>query len=482
MDQIDLQEHELAKEDDFDAWWQKKSKEIVEAEFLNATTKVNIPKKNAVAKGDMEEFYKGLFSNMEEVEKARIRRSKDTGQSLLVDRMRVLQAEFESMASWKKESKVRETQATPLAALVSPRKKHPIKRCMKGFRAQTKKPPLLTVYSEMNRYNRFEKMAVEPVRPFYQPMHRSSKDNAMRFVDEFEAAKDQADFKRKIVPPPVWALKKSHFSRMSPLSKRLTTHDLHKMATVIPHHDGIVKKRFFHEDSDHEKELRNTRTIPPAEEIEMFKDKSKAHHVAESTALTRLYRTFSKEHGKVMNVVVQENLDHRIVSDLYMGAAPEESIKIFLKIMDVLERRLSNEGCGLRDLYDGLDTDNSNTVTRKELILGFRKFGIDMSEHEEAIVFHYFDPNEDNSVSRGEFEYVFFNRRQVASRVIQEERHQDEHAKQPGVKPIHAETMEDQHDQKEKTHTAPKRPSGKGKTQKGGKRPSPKVRQQAVTL
>ena len=83
----------------------------------------------------------------------------NSGKELLQQRIKKLQAEFEKIENKKP--------IVPLEKLLSPRKDAVKTRRMKPFSPRSsKRQPMLTVYSEMSRYNKNAKTAIPYEKPF----------------------------------------------------------------------------------------------------------------------------------------------------------------------------------------------------------------------------------------------------------------------------------------------------------------------------
>ena len=367
-----------------------------------------------------------VFKTIEDEHDEAAEERKGVGRQMLEDRAEKLTSEFSLLLAKTTEvdSKSKKD-VVPLSAFLSPRNVHPAQHQMKGFKAQTKKPPLLTVYSEMNRYNRYEKMTMEPIKPFYQPLHRFSMDNAMRFVDDFELAREQHDLEQKLANPPIYSLKKSHHSKTSPLSKRLLRKDLEKMVTIKHESDGLQEVTKFYEDVTKTQNKHRTAKINPETDLKVYKQEFKYKKGAKTNALTQVYRTYSKAKHKVVDIIVNEELEPKTLEEVYLGEPTEQTIQCFLRVMEMLDRKLQKDGAGLHNVFDSMDTDGSKSVTRDEFVKGLQRLGLEVRKHEEAVLFHYFDPDGDNEITQEELEYVYYNRRNMLKE-LNEQKHESE--------------------------------------------------------
>lgn len=64
-------------------------------------------------------------------------------------------------------------------------------------------------------------------------------------------------------------------------------------------------------------------------------------------------------------------------------ARPSTFVKLFCQILKVIAGCLSEEEIrGLKEMFKGMDTDNSGTITLEELKQGLAKQGTKLSEYE----------------------------------------------------------------------------------------------------
>ena len=333
------------------------------------------------------------------------------GKKLLRERIDRLQIEFEQMDN-------REP-LVPLQQLLSPRKDPIKKRRMKPFSPRhSYKQPMLTIYSEMSQYNKLEKMAIPYDKPFYIPVAPNSRDNPLRVQSEAEIAKESADFLRELEPPTVASLRKGHFGAKSPLSKRLTRHDLTKMVSLKHQKEGFLEKEQFYENDLSASKRYGNKSYDPVMNLKEFEKAYIYKKDAANSAVTPVFFGFHAKKKQRVKIFVKEALENQVVEDLYFGEESAATLKKFLDILEKIEKKMATTKSinTFEKIFKQFDVDDSGELSRGEFVVGLLELGISVTPSDKKLLFHYFDPNNDGAITYGEFTWVINNRRSIASK------------------------------------------------------------------
>lgn len=328
----------------------------------------------------------------------------DCGKDLLQQRIKRLQTEFENMEN--------KRPLVPLDKLLSPRKDAVKTRRMKPFSPRSsKRQPMLTVYSEMSRNNKYAKTAVPYEKPFYIPVAPTAKDNPMKLKSQAELAKEAADLMRDIDPPTIASLRKGYLGAKSPLSKRLTRDTLSKMVTLRHRQEGFLEKNQFYESGLSASKGFGNKKYDPLVNLTEFEKAYKYKKEATDSAITPLYFGFHQNKKKRVEIFVKESLKDKVTEDMYFGKESPATLKKFLDIVYQIKKRVSKkkEEKALIKIFEQFDADKSGSLSRAEFSVGLLELGIHLTASETKLLFHYFDPNDDGTITYHEFLYVVNN-------------------------------------------------------------------------
>ena len=207
---------------------------------------------------------------------------------------------------------------------------------------------MLTVYSEMSRYNKNAKTAIPYEKPFYIPVAPNAKDNPLKLKSEAELAKEAADLLRDIDPPTVASRRRGYLGAKSPLSRRLTKDTLSNMVTLRHRQEGFLEKNQYYENDLSASKGYGNKKYDPLINLTEFEKAYKYKKEAADSAITPLYFGFHQKKKKRVEIFVKESLKDKLLEDMYFGKDSPATLKKFLGIVNQIKRNNLEEKRGQR--------------------------------------------------------------------------------------------------------------------------------------
>ena len=122
---------------------------------------------------------------------------------------------------------------------------------------------------------------------------------------------------------------------------------------------------------------------------------------------------------------------YQVVEDTYFGKDSPATLKKFLGIVNQIKEIISKKkgDNNVKQVFEQFDSDKSGALSHGEFSVGLFELGIHLTPDETKMLLHYFDPNNDGTITYDEFLYVVNNIRSLVAhngRKIEESESQKE--------------------------------------------------------